>query len=82
MPIITEHLLILQTASRSSGLGCEGGHSRLPEIMVSCMSAITLTGRVGKAYAISDIISLSYFYPQGELAHGLSFSADAQNLPD
>lgn len=35
--------------------------------MVSGSSAIQLTGRVGKAYAISDIISLSYFYPQGEL---------------
>ena len=49
--------------------------------MVSCMSAITLTGRVGKAYAISDIISLSYFYPQGELAHDLTVPADAQSLP-
>jgi hypothetical protein len=47
--------------------------------MVSCSSAIRLTGRVGKAYAISDIISLSYFYPQGELEDAVSSQLTRQN---
>lgn len=34
--------------------------------------------RVGKAYAISDVISLSYFYPQGQSCFNLEpeFTAD------
>ena len=38
--------------------------------------------RVGKAYAISEIISVSYFYPLGELIRWFRFCADIDLEPD
>ena len=47
-------------------MGCQGCHPGLPEIMVVVPKSVRADrDRVGKAYAISDVITASYFYPKG-----------------